>query len=146
MRFIAPILILLILAPSLRAQDIIPNMLERIEAAEDISRLEWLSMVAGKTVTYKISDDFWAREIYDTRSNKVSIAMADGSCMNGTWTHSGVEFCFAWEDNDLVCFRHARSGDDILIIPMHDGVPSGSLQTVHDISDTPLPCGPELVS
>lgn len=117
----------------------------RAQEAEDISSEEWFAMVAGKTVTYRIDDQLWAHETYDPNTNRVYIALADGECMQGIWTHIDGAFCFAWEDNDFVCFRHARSGEDILIIPMQGGDMAGAIQTVASIDDTGLPCGPELI-
>lgn len=122
------------------------DLLLRAPDATDIPSEEWFAMVAGKTVTYRIDNQFWAHETYDPRTNRVYIALADGSCMEGVWAHIDNAFCFAWEDREFVCFRHARSGDDILIIPVEDGQVTGAIQVVQSIDDTGLPCGPELTS
>ena len=143
MRIVALFLALLAL-PAL-AQVNLAITPDRIESAKDISRDEWYAMVKGRTVTYRIGDLVWAHETYDPRTNKVYIAMADGKCMEGVWTHLDNEFCFAWDDNDFVCFRHARSEGEILIIPMENGQPDGDTQVVKSITDTGLPCGPELL-
>lgn len=143
MRILAFILSLLAL-PALAQVDLYISP-QRIETADDITREEWYGMVKGKTVVYRIGDMIWAHETYDPRTNKVYIAMADGNCMEGIWTHLGNEFCFAWDDRDFVCFRHARSEGEILIIPMHDGQADGDTQVVKSITNTGLPCGPELL-
>ncbi len=112
----------------------------------DIGKDEWFSMVSGRTVIYKIGPDLWAYETYSTRSNYVIIQLANGECMEGTWEHIDGTFCFAWDNREYSCFRHARDGDQILIIPTVDGEPSGTIQTVSDITSDPVPCGPELTS
>lgn len=115
-------------------------------ALVDIPKEEWVSMVAGRTVVYKIGLDLWAFETYSRDSNFVSIQLANGECMDGTWNHIDGTFCFAWDNREYSCFRHARAGEEILIIPTVDGQPAGTTQTVSDITDAPMPCGPDLVS
>lgn len=116
------------------------------DAWADISVAEWKKMVLGRTVTYRIGPQIWAQEAYDTGTNAVSIRLADGTCMDGTWSHTGNTFCFAWTGAETSCFRHVRDAGQILIVPMVDGEPSGTVQTVTGVSDLPLTCGPALSS
>ncbi|QHQ34991.1 hypothetical protein [Algicella marina] len=112
----------------------------------DIPPEEWFDMVRGRTVVYRIGLSVWAFETYPNTGNYVTIRLADGECMEGRWEHINDTFCFAWENREYSCFRHARNGDKILIIPTVDGEPSGTVQTVSAITDAPVPCGPELTS
>ncbi|MEO0913622.1 MAG: hypothetical protein AAFY59_11640 [Pseudomonadota bacterium] len=112
----------------------------------DIGKDEWFAMVSGRTVVYKIGPEYWAYETYSKKSNYVIIQLANGECMEGTWEHVNNTFCFAWDNGEYSCFRHARDGDEILIIPTVDGQPSGTIQTVSEITSDAVPCGPELTS
>ncbi len=122
------------------------DIVEAEDGLVDIPKAEWFDMVRGRTVIYKIGPDVWAFETYATTGNYVAIQLADGSCMDGTWEHVDGAFCFAWESREYSCFRHARDGEEILIIPVVDGVQSGTTQLVSGISDAPITCGPDLVS
>lgn len=113
---------------------------------EDIAPAEWREMVDGHSVTYHIGGAFWAREAYDTASNAVVIRMADGTCLEGTWSWTDGEYCFAWRGEGTSCFRHVRSEGEILIIPMVDGAPAGDIQTVAGVTDLPVTCGSGLTS
>lgn len=113
---------------------------------KDISPDEWQSLVRGRTVTYKIGQSIWAQEAYDPRTNSVSIRLADGTCMDGIWAHADGEYCFAWTSGEYSCFRHLRTADEIVIVPVEDGAPTGVTQTVDKVSDIPLACGPALSS
>ncbi len=144
MRILATIAVLLSMPGLLFASQ--ADLIARAASAEDIPQEEWYAMVAGQTVTYRIDSQIWAQETYDPKTNRVYIALADGKCMEGIWVHIDNAFCFAWEDNRMVCFRHARSDDEILIIPVEDGQIAGAIQVVESIDDSGLPCGPELVS
>lgn len=123
-----------------------PLAAEQSGGLEDIAPEEWREMVEGHSVTYNIGGAFWAREAYDPASNAVVIRMADGSCLEGTWNWTEGVYCFAWRGQGTSCFRHVRSGDKILIIPMVDGLPSGAIQTVAGVSDLPVSCGSGLTS
>lgn len=112
----------------------------------DIPAEEWRRMVQGRTVTYLIGGEVWAREAYTPGSDTVSIQLSDGTCMQGFWYTRDREYCFAWELGEVSCFRHVRSDGQILVIPMDGGLPAGSVQTVSGISDLGLACGPALTS
>lgn len=116
------------------------------EDVQDIAPAEWRDMVRGRTVTYLIGGAVWAQEAYGRHGNGVSIKLADGTCMEGVWEHTGTAFCFAWTGGEYSCFRHVRVDDEILIIPVQDGEPAGTVQSVKQISDLPLACGPALTS
>lgn len=115
--------------------------------ATDISGEDWARMVRGRTVTYAIEGAFWAQEMYNPVGNIVSIRLNDGTCMEGLWTHSEGQFCFAWDNGELSCFRHLEQpAGPILIVPVNNGAQIGTMQTVLGISDIPLVCGPALSS
>ncbi|MEM8789479.1 MAG: hypothetical protein AAGE76_14560 [Pseudomonadota bacterium] len=116
------------------------------DSATDIAPAEWRDLVQGRTVTYRIGDQIWAQEAYDRSTNSVAIRLADGTCMEGTWTHVEGSYCFDWSGGEFSCFRHVRAGEEILIIPVVDGVTAGTIQTVGGVSDLPLSCGPDLTS
>ena len=89
---------------------------ERIARATDIPVEEWTAMAAGRTLTYRINGDFWALEHYYPGTNHVTLQLYDGSCMQGTWDYAAPLYCFHWDGQGTSCFRHARLGDEILII------------------------------
>ncbi len=119
---------------------------KRLDKARDISLQEWRALAQGRTLTYRISGDLWALERYASSGNRVMIQIADGECMEGVWTHENNQFCFAWDSGELSCFRHVRQGEDIFVVPMQGDQPSGSVQMMTSISDTPLACGPAVTS
>lgn len=112
----------------------------------DIPPDEWRSMTRGRTVTYLIGTDLWAREAYSNQHNGVLIRMSDGTCLEGIWTWTDGEYCFDWSSGEFSCFRHVRTEDGIMIIPVVDGVEMGTVQTVDSVSDAPVSCGPVPVS
>lgn len=113
----------------------------------DIAKEDWRALVRGRTVTYSIGGEVWARETYDTGSDTVWIRLADGTCMDGNWSWADGIFCFDWSSGEYSCFRHVRSDGRILVIPMlAEGLGVGTIQTVTQISDVPASCGPELTS
>lgn len=118
----------------------------RLDGLADIPVEEWTAMTAGKTLTYRIGDDFWALERYEAGSNRVTLQFYDGTCLNGTWGQVGGLYCFDWEGEGTSCFRHARLGDEILILETRDGMETGGVQVMTGISDTPLACGPQAIS
>lgn len=168
MRFILPFILLLALpglAPAKPLADILlaetsPNADiddggrldavpedDAIGGMKDIPIDDWREMVRGRTVTYSIGGDVWARETYDTGSDTVWIRLADGTCMDGVWTWNDGVYCYAWSSGEFSCFRHVRSQGSILVIPvLEDGTGLGTIQTVTQISDVPASCGPELTS
>ena len=123
-----------------------PGVATRDDNLVDIAPTEWFDLVRGRTVVYRIGPDVWAYESYPRSGRLVSIQLADGTCMDGTWDHVDGAYCFAWENREYSCFRHARDGANILIIPVVDGVQSGTIQTVSDITDAAVGCGNGLVS
>jgi len=137
MRLFLALSVLLVTAP-LRAEVAAPW--------QDIPPQEWREMVVGHSVTYHIGGAFWAREAYDPASNAVVIRMADGTCLEGTWSWTEGEYCFAWRGEGTSCFRHVRQDGEILIVPMVDGQPSGDVQTVAGVTDLPVTCGSGLTS
>lgn len=108
----------------------------------DIPPAEWRSFAPGKTLTYTIGGQFWAYEQYHPSidSDLVWIELADGTCMSGRWAHENGEYCFYWEANPPACFRHARKGGQILVIPVENGAQSGDIQIMSGVSETPLKC------
>ena len=135
-----------VLGQAAAAEERAAQEVEPVSVMNDIAPEEWRDMVLGRTVTYRIGHDLWAREAYDIKSNGVAIRLADGTCMEGIWTWDEGAYCFYWSSGEISCFRHVRAGGEILIIPLVDGEPSGTVQTVDGVSDAPLACGPALVS
>ena len=103
-------------------------------------------MAAGRTLTYRIDGDLWAFEHYTPGTNRVQIELYDGTCMTGTWDYSAPHYCFHWEGQGTSCFRHARLGDEILVIEASDGEDTPMTQPMTGVSDTPLSCGPAGIS
>jgi hypothetical protein len=120
--------------------------LDRIAEAEDIPLEEWRAMAMGRTLTYRIGGEFWALERYVPGTDQVVLQFHDGTCLFGTWTFEAPHYCFHWEGEGTSCFRHARHGEDILIIETIAGIDTGSIQTMTEISNTPLTCGPAVTS
>jgi hypothetical protein len=112
----------------------------------DIPVEEWSAMAEGRTLTYTIGGEFWAFERYHPGSNRVTLQFYDGACLDGVWDYSAPHYCFHWDGEGTSCFRHARLGDEILILETRDGVETGALQVMTGVSDAPLSCGPEAIS
>jgi hypothetical protein len=112
----------------------------------DIPVAEWTDMTEGRTLTYTIGGDFWALERYAPHSNRVTLQFYDGTCLDGFWEYVEPLYCFHWDGEGTSCFRHARLGEDILILETKDGVETGALQMMSAVTDTPLACGPAATS
>lgn len=112
----------------------------------DIPVEEWRSMSAGRTLTYTIGGEFWALERYAPGTDRVTLQFYDGTCLEGRWEYVAPLYCFHWEGEGTSCFRHARLGQDILVLETRDGVETGALQTMSAVTDTPLACGPAAIS
>ncbi len=120
---------------------------ERVPEGQDIPLADWEAMAAGRTLTYRLLDGtLFAREHYHPGSNNVTLEFSDGTCTRGTWEHVEPRYCFHWEHNGTVCFRHVRYGSSALIIQVtEDGQDTSMFQLMTEVSDTPLVCGPPLV-
>lgn len=108
----------------------------------DIPVAEWTELAGGRTLTYTIGGEFWALERYHPGGSRVTLQFYDGSCLNGYWDYADPLYCFHWEGEGTSCFRHARLGDEILILETESGVETGALQNMTGVSDAPLACGP----
>jgi hypothetical protein len=74
------------------------------------------------------------------------VSFRDGTCFRGTWDYARPRYCYHWEGEGTVCFRHVRSGSSALVIQQaDDGSNSGFLQLMTEVSDAPLACGPPLI-
>ena len=73
-------------------------------------------MAMGRTLTYRIDGAFWALEHYWPGTDRVTLQLYDGSCMEGRWDYVEPLYCFHWEGQDKSCFRHARLDGEVLII------------------------------
>jgi hypothetical protein len=114
--------------------------------ATDIPVEEWTAMAMGRTLTYRIDGALWALEHYYPGTNRVTLQLYDGTCMQGTWDYSAPIYCFHWEGEGTACFRHARRGDEILIIETQDGNDTPGVQMMTAVTNVPLACGPAVVS
>lgn len=119
---------------------------ERIARAVDIPVEEWTAMASGRTLTYRIDGALWALEHYTPGTNRVQIELSDGTCMTGTWDYSAPRYCFHWEGQGTSCFRHARLGDEILVIEAGEVGDTPVTQSMTAITDVPLSCGAPGVS
>jgi hypothetical protein len=119
---------------------------ERIARAVNIPVEEWIAMATGRTLTYRINGEFWALEHYYPGTNRVTLQLFDGTCMQGTWDYAEPLYCFHWEGQGTSCFRHARLGDEILIVETQDGVDTPMTQSMTAVTDVPLACGPAVTS
>jgi hypothetical protein len=112
----------------------------------DIPVEEWSAMAAGRTLTYTIGGELWALERYQDGGDRVTLQFYDGTCLEGRWDYAEPLYCFHWEGEGTSCFRHARLGDEILVLETRDGVETGALQVMTGVSDTPLACGNDAIS
>ena len=104
-------------------------------------------MATGRTLTYRIDGEFWALEHYYPGTNRVTLQLYDGTCMQGTWDYDAPHYCFHWEGEGTACFRHARLDDEILIVETtEDGADTLMLQSMTAVTDIPLTCGPAVIS
>jgi len=116
------------------------------DRGDNIPVADWKAMAMGHTLTYRINGEFWAMEHYYPGTNRVTLQLYDGSCMQGTWDYTDPLYCFYWEGQDPSCFRHVRVGDEIQIIESKDGADTPLTQSMTSVSDIPLTCGPVVVS
>ena len=98
---------------------------EKIAKAENIPVEEWTAMAMGRTLTYRIDGEFWALEHYYPGTNRVTLQLYDGTCMEGTWDYNAPHYCFHWETEGTACFRHARLDSEILIVETTDRTTRG---------------------
>jgi hypothetical protein len=119
---------------------------ETVARATNIPVEEWIAMASGRTLTYRINGEFWALEHYYPGTNRVTLQLYDGTCMQGTWDYSDPLYCFHWQGQGTSCFRHARIGDEILIIETQDGADTPMTQSMTAVTDVPLSCGPAVTS
>jgi hypothetical protein len=119
---------------------------EMIADAVDIPVEEWREMAMGRTLTYRIDGEFWALEHYYPGTNRVTQQLYDGTCLEGTWDYRAPHYCFHWETEGTACFRHARLGEEILIVETQGGVDTLLLQSMTAVTDLPLACGPAVTS
>ena len=121
--------------------------IEQVPEGRDIPVEQWGAMAAGRTLTYRTMDGvLFAIEHYHPGGNRVTLQYADGTCTSGTWGYTAPRYCYHWEVEGTVCFRHVRYGDGALIIQQsEDGEDMPMLQLMTDVSDTPLTCGPPLL-
>ena len=139
-----PVAVVLTLAALLPAASQTPA--ERLARAVDIPVEEWRSMAEGRTLTYRINGDLWALEHYTAGTDRVEIELYDGTCMSGTWDYAAPHYCFHWDGQGTSCFRHARLGDEILVIEASGLEEMPMTQTMTAVTDTPLSCGPAGIS
>ncbi len=119
---------------------------DRVAGSSNIPPEEWSAMAMGHTLTYKINGEFWALEHYYPGTNRVTLQINDGSCLQGTWEYKEPLYCFHWEGQEPACFRHARVGGEIVIIETQNGQDTPMTQLMTGVSDTPLVCGPATTS
>jgi hypothetical protein len=119
---------------------------KQVSTATDIPVEEWIAMAMGRTLTYRIDGALWALERYHPGTNRVTLQLYDGTCLEGTWEYAAPLYCFHWNGSERSCFRHARLGDEILIIETQDGADTTMLQNMTAVSDIPLACGPAVTS
>ena len=119
---------------------------ERIADALDIPEEEWTAMAMGRTLTYRINGTFWALEHYYPGTDRVTLQLYDGTCMEGRWDHVAPLYCFYWEGQDPSCFRHVRLEDEIFIVESQNGADTPLTQEMTDVTDIPLSCGPAVTS
>ncbi|MEX0970615.1 MAG: hypothetical protein WD046_09255 [Paracoccaceae bacterium] len=117
---------------------------DRVVAAPLVSEGEWRNMVEGRTVTYTIENEFFAREFYVTGTNRVVIAVNNGICLNGEWFMDGPAFCFVWEGAPPSCFTHHRLDGGVYINGVDDD--DIEIQFVADVRRAVVQCGSELLS
>lgn len=121
-------------------------LMDKINASPMLSEGDWRSMVAGRTVTYAIDGELFAREFYVSNSNRVVISLADGLCLNGQWFMEGPAFCYAWENNAPDCFTHHQTDEGVFIIGVNSTPLDIEIQEVFDIRTAVVQCGAELLS
>lgn len=139
------LLTFLLLAQALPAAALDP-FIDRIGEAVDIPAGEWTAMAAGRTLTYQIDGTLFAREHYYPGSDHVTLQLADGHCLEGTWSYTAPHYCFYWEGEPPACFRHARLDQEILVIQTEDGADTPVIQRMTGVTDLPLFCGPAVTS
>ena len=114
------------------------------DSLQDMTLEEWQDLALGRTLTYRVGGEFYALERYARSGNQVELQFFDGTCVAGHWTHAGNLFCFDYGHPKPHCFRHVRSGNQILVIGFVDGLETGDVQEMSEVTDAPLNCGQNL--
>ncbi len=152
MKSIAPLLIpactvalagFLLSAPARAAPPVPLPVAGEIAGMADIPVEEWTAMAAGRTLTYRINGEVWAREYYYPGTNHVSLQRPNGQCMSGTWEYTAPHYCYHWDLEGTACFRHVRGEDTIWVIQTEMGVDTPQVQEMSEVSDVPLICAPQ---
>lgn len=138
-------LTLLLLAQAMPAAALDP-LAGRIGEAVDIPAEDWAAMAAGRTLTYQIEGAPFAREHYYPGTDRVTLQLEDGHCLEGRWSYAAPFYCFYWEGEAPACFRHVRLDQTIVVIQTDNGVDTPVIQRMTGVSDTPLFCGPAVTS
>ncbi len=118
------------------------SLSERISEAVDIPVEDWRDMAQGRTLTYRMNDEFFALERYARAGNAVTLQLANGQCLEGTWSYEAPIYCFDWGSDGMACFRHTRLGDDIYIVQTEEGADTANIQQMVAVNDVPVTCGP----
>lgn len=129
----ASALVLALTVAAAQAGDILPG-------DQEIGLAEWREMTEGRTVWYTLDGRHWGREYFHPGTDSATFVSAEGDCATAPWVYAEGVFCFAYTGMD--CFRHIRRGDQLLAVPLSDGV----TQVIDKITDGPLSCEPPLSS
>ncbi len=114
-----------------------PSRSELSEKGDDLTPAEWRALAAGRTVWYSDALGLWGREHYDPQADAVTFQFHTGECMEATWRHEGLLYCFDFHDGPPHCFRHLRLDGKLYVLGVQ-----GAVQEVTKIDDTPVSCGP----
>ncbi|MCF6272032.1 MAG: hypothetical protein L3J37_02415 [Rhodobacteraceae bacterium] len=99
-------------------------------------------MTVGRSVVYGVEGVVLGREAYRKNSNKLILRLSGGRCISGKWFMEQTTYCFNWEGAPPSCSRYKMLDGRIYAVAVENGVETGYIRTVVEISNEPMTCNP----
>ncbi len=141
-----------LLATPLAAQDSAETLAKKMRLGSLMTEADFRAMAEGNTITYNNMGEDLYREYYRPGTNRVVIEWTtpseDGqiNCDLGTWYAENEAICFDWNRTGKVCSIWVDFEGQYISELLMDGQRAGNIETISNISPTPLYCEVGLVS
>ncbi len=145
-------LFLALLATPLAAQDSLETLRKKMSLGNLMTEDDFRAMAEGNTITYNNMGEDLYMEYYRPGTNRVVIEWitpsADGqiNCDTGIWYAEAETICFDWSRSGKVCSVWVDFQGEYISELVIDGLRRGNIETISNISPTPLYCEVGLVS
>lgn len=141
----------LIAAPVAAQNTLVPPEIKMLMGTP-LGEAEFRAMTDGNTITYNNQGDDLYREYYRPGTNRVIIEWItpseDGqiNCDYGTWRAEADAICFDWNRAGPVCSAWVEYKGEYISELVIDGERRGNIESISEITTTPLYCEVGLVS